>query len=423
MRVALLLTFIVSYSFARVFQIPLVHDVAEMTRTIWKGTQAAQLSGMKVRQKEEMGNFAEEKSYPQNVKTHLGVGWIGEIRIGTPPQTFNVLFDTATAEFWVPDYTCAESKNPTCELAVCDTGKACSIFCPDMTCCEENPMPRKLNPCRGKRYFNQRQSDSYVVMDKQFNRSGENAILGFIGQDTVQLGEKGPDSLVIPAATFGQVKELGVNYAWTPFDGVLGLGFSTLSKENFVSAFEQAYKREIVDPVFTLFLKQNSEGGVITFGGPDKQHCGDLLEYEKLVDGPAGWQFKMKTFVGPGIQSRNGWEIAVENNNPSIGMPDFFRRLIARETAAKHDEEEDVYYVDCNTKFTFEFGIGNHNYTVDSKNLIREVEDGECILSIYAQAKTVFGPEFILGSPFIRQFCNIFDMKKRQIGFAPSLNK
>jgi hypothetical protein len=41
---------------------------------------------------------------------HL-VLWSGEIQVGSPPQTFQVHFDTGTADFWIPSKDCDSTCN------------------------------------------------------------------------------------------------------------------------------------------------------------------------------------------------------------------------------------------------------------------------------------------------------------------------
>ncbi|RCN45400.1 hypothetical protein ANCCAN_08621 [Ancylostoma caninum] len=54
--------------------------------------------------------------------------YVGNVTIGTPEQTFQVVLDTGSADFWVPDFTCAANKPAACEEPVCDGGCESAAF-------------------------------------------------------------------------------------------------------------------------------------------------------------------------------------------------------------------------------------------------------------------------------------------------------
>ncbi|KHJ96364.1 hypothetical protein OESDEN_03677 [Oesophagostomum dentatum] len=88
----------------------------------------------------------------------------------------------------------------------------------------------------------------------------------------------------------------------------------------------------------------------------------------------------------------------------------------------KYSTEEKIFYVDCNAKADIVLTIGGLDYTIESANTIIKVEDGICILAVFPYMSW-YPPYWILGDPFIRQFCNIHDMENKRIGFAKSLQQ
>ncbi|VDM83556.1 unnamed protein product, partial [Strongylus vulgaris] len=49
------------------------------------------------------------------------------------------------------------------------------------------------------------------------------------------------------------------------------------------------------------------------------------------------------------------------------------------------------------------------------------VDENLCVFAGFPIDLMGFGPQWILGYPFIRQYCNIHDMEKERIGFARSI--
>ncbi|VDK63708.1 unnamed protein product [Anisakis simplex] len=79
----------------------------------------------------------------------------------------------------------------------------------------------------------------------------------------------------------------------------------------------------------------------------------------------------------------------------------------------------DMFLSNC-TGYTenIKIEIGDHTYEIEPINYIVEVESGTCALTMFTMDSMGFGPQFILGDPFIRSYCNIHDFGKKRIGFA-----
>lgn len=50
--------------------------------------------------------------------------------------------------------------------------------------------------------------------------------------------------------------------------------------------------------------------------------------------------------------------------------------------------------------------------------LIVYQDSNTCVFTFFPFEFGGFGPSWILGDPFIRQYCNIYDFVNKQVGFA-----
>ncbi|EYC31693.1 hypothetical protein Y032_0003g1186 [Ancylostoma ceylanicum] len=412
---------------ADVYQVPLIKIQSKMVQMLRAGTWTSQVKAMRAKRYETLEAFCQQGGFGQNINVYHDMEYVANITIGKPEQTFTVVLDTGTPDTWVIDYSCSAGKPLVCEDPICDQGMACKVFCPQQVCCKTK-MPRKKNPCRGKRYFESKKSTSYIPMNgtwaMKYRPNG--AAKGFFGNDTFRFGDSGTAQLVVPGAKFGQANEIDEYVAEHPVDGVVGLAFSSLSYNDAVSPFEQAWKLGLVEPIFTVYMErvgwkaENVFGGVFTYGGLDKQHCGDVIDYRPLFSATY-WKFKVAKITAGKYVYRQA-EVSSDTSSSFIGTTSSSAKEIAAKLNATFVQEHDLYYIDCNSNASMTLTIGNHQYTIESKNFIIHVDDDKCILAVYGYS-TLWGPNWVLGAPFLRQYCTIYDMGNKQIGFArPLLN-
>nr|KAJ0209800.1 hypothetical protein LSAT_V11C400181060 [Lactuca sativa] len=161
-----------------------------------------------------------------SLKNYMDAQYFGEIGIGTPPQKFTVIFDTGSANLWVPSSKCLFSMS---KLPL-DTNKVMRILVAILT-----GKPAAI-------------------------QYGTGSISGYFSEDNVQIGDLVVEDQMFIEAT----REPGVTFLAGRFDGILGLGFKEISVGNAVP-----------ERVFSFWLNRKSkegEGGEIVFGGVDPKH-------------------------------------------------------------------------------------------------------------------------------------------------------
>jgi Eukaryotic aspartyl protease len=89
---------------------------------------------------------------------------------------------------------------------------------------------------------------------------GSGSVSGFFSKDSVTLA----DDLVVEGQRFGEIQDaggLGIAYALGKFDGILGMGFTSISIDGAKTVFENAIAQNVVDqPIFSFYLGDNGPG-------------------------------------------------------------------------------------------------------------------------------------------------------------------
>uniref|UniRef100_A0AAZ3Q5S3 Peptidase A1 domain-containing protein n=1 Tax=Oncorhynchus tshawytscha TaxID=74940 RepID=A0AAZ3Q5S3_ONCTS len=122
------------------------------------------------------------------INNYADTTYYGAITIGTPPQSFQVLFDTGSANLWV-------------DSVLCNT-----------------------QACNSHTKFNPQQSSTYSANGQTFYLPyGAGSLSGVFGYDTV-------GGIVINNQEIGlSTNEPGQNFVVAQFDGILGLSYPSIS--------------------------------------------------------------------------------------------------------------------------------------------------------------------------------------------------
>lgn len=328
-----------------------------------------------------------QKGESESIKDYANAQYYGVVSIGSPPQSFQVIFDTGSSNLWVPKVGC----------------KHCGL------------------PFIGnKSKYDHQTSSSYIEDGAEFNiMYGSGSVSGFFSKDSVTIA----DDIIIEGQRFAEIEDaggLGVAYSLGKFDGILGLGFTSISIDGAPTVFENAIKQNKVDqPVFSFFLGDNAPGE-LTFGGYDSSKFEGDLKYVKL-DAATYWKITMDKISAGDFEKTSDDKITaiVDSGTSLLAGP---KKDIAKIAAAVGAKPNIIgeYTIDCKTLDDIPdvtFTIGGVDYTIPGKKTVIQAQ-GTCLFAFMGIDFPPPGPQWILGDVFMREYYTVFNYNDKTIGFA-----
>lgn len=323
------------------------------------------------------------------IKDYANAQYYGIVHIGSPPQEFQVIYDTGSSNLWVPEKNCIN-----CGYKLIHGGK---------------------------NKFDSDKSTSYVEDGSDFAiQYGSGAVTGKNEVETVTLA----DDISVESQSFALIhdaKGMGIAYAFSMFDGILGLGFDSISVGGVPTVFHNAMDQGKVEkPMFSFYLGDN-EDGELTFGGYDvTKFNGDDLTWVPLSE-TTYWRIDMDG-ISMGSYNSGSTDAIVDSGTSLIVGPKSDVQTIGLAIGAK-PSITGTYTVDCDTiddipDITWK--IDGKDYSLPGNKLILQ-SAGMCIFAMLGMDFPEPGPKWILGDVFMREYYTVFDYGGERIGFAPAV--
>lgn len=339
--------------------------------------------------------------------------FVGEIEVGSPGQTFGVIFDTGSSNLWINGVGCQD--------------EACMIH-------------RRFNPTRSSSF-----KELQLDMDVMF---GTGQITGTLAEDTFTLGP-----VKVKHQTFGMItSEKGEVFVTGKFDGILGLSFPALSASDYTPVFDNIIHQKLLQAnMFSFYYsKLPVQKSAIDFGEPNRELFEgdiDFVEVSKEVY----WELYLKDIMVAGkrlnlcknivdpddddaddvprdpMTGETLCRIVVDTGTslltgPSRQITELLETVNIKEDCSDFSTLPDLTYVITDSK-------GDHHFKLEPDYYVVKSEQKKQEGSVPKYCKPGFmaldvprprGPLWILGDIFIEKFFTVFSRNPPAVGFAPA---
>jgi hypothetical protein len=316
-----------------------------------------------------------EASTSVAIKDYTNVQYYGSISLGTPAQTFTVVFDTGSANLWVPS--------------------------------------KKFG---SHAVYDHTRSSTYKADGSRFAiQYGSGPVSGTVSKDTLRIG-----SLTVANQEFAEItvtSGLGSLYSTGKFDGILGLAFDSISENNLPTPFGTLVNNGALDePVFAFYLGKTDGGiGELTFGGIDSSRYTGDITYVPVTQ-KTYWSVNLDS-VGVNDQQLTGVTDAIVDSGTSfIYGPSSTISSLAEQVGATQYSDGD-YVLDCDGSYPdVTFTLSGNTFTLTQSDYT--FQDGStCVFAFVGS-----DDQWILGDVFMRKYYTVFDWgtstRAARVGFA-----
>ncbi|KAJ8388617.1 hypothetical protein AAFF_G00131820 [Aldrovandia affinis] len=324
------------------------------------------------------------------ITNYADTTYYGAISIGTPPQSFQVLFDTGSSNLWV-----------------------------DSTYCNSQA-------CTAHTQFNPGQSSTY-------SRTGQSIYLGYgagslyadLGYDTVNVA-----GITVTRQVFGlSTQEPSQPFLSATFDGILGLAYPAISEGHATPVMDTMMQENLLQyNVFAFYLSRNEQqGSELSFGGVDYSKYQGQIHWTP-VTAETYWQIGINGFQVNNQETgwcSQGCQAIVDTGTSQLTCPKQFLGYLMQDIGAQQNQYGE-YMVNCNQMNnlpTLSFNINGVNFPLPPSAYIIVNNQGGyqyCSVGItptYLPSQNG-QPLWILGDVFLREYYSVYDRSNNRVGFA-----
>ncbi|GAB5589723.1 hypothetical protein Unana1_04623 [Umbelopsis nana] len=329
------------------------------------------------------------------------LAYLIDIGVGTPAQSFTLLFDTGSSTTWIPVESC---------------GYRCGF------------------PPHG--YSDKASPTTNETTLKFAIQYGRGFAEGYYVKDTVQLGDIRIPNTYVAVSNFND-GELSMDGA----DGIFGAGPDelTLSDNNegkiIPTVLTSMKNGKLIDErSFSVFFEprknENDDGinGQVTFGGVDTERIESNVNYINVTTKKGFKDYWAINIDGLAVDNQpvsqtKSMVALVDTGTTMLLVPESVTREFYRNIPTAYREASGLFVVPCNAPNlpTFTVLLNGQNYTLDGSQYVIPRFQVQHLNPDYCYTYIQSGPPnlpLVLGYGFLQTVGTVYNMDTRQIGFS-----
>ncbi|XP_063078924.1 pepsin A-like [Engraulis encrasicolus] len=323
-----------------------------------------------------IGKFDSNVFGGEQMTNDADLEYYGVISLGTPPQSFKVVFDTGSANLWVPSTLCSSPA------------------------------------CGNHQKFDPYKSSTFVSAGKGLTiQYGTGYMSGSLGWDTLQVA-----GLTVTKQEFGFSQTEAPFMFYMQADGILGLAYGSMAVEGVPTVFDNMVQQGLIqNDYFSVYLSRSPDtGSEVVFGGYDAEHYNGNLVWIPLSS-ETYWQIKMDSITvnGQVVACNGGCQAIVDTGTSMIVGPEV--TSINNAVGAPNGQ------VSCSNIANMPevtFTINGYTFSLPASTYVRQTQYSCSSGFVNDFSNGVGSSLWILGDVFIREYYVIFNKRDNNLGIA-----
>ncbi|KIJ20642.1 hypothetical protein PAXINDRAFT_165539 [Paxillus involutus ATCC 200175] len=320
----------------------------------------------------------------------------GNLAIGTPPSSFDVILDTGSSDLWVASSACQSS-------------------------------------CAETENFDSSKSSTFQNLTRAFGVTyGSGEVTGTLVEDVVQMA-----GFAIKNQQFGSVTSTSSNFLQNPVQGLIGLAWQSLSTSGAMPFWQAlasggSWDSPLMAFQLSRFLNDShagslEPGGSLTMGYVNASLYTGSIDYQDIPGEASFWLQEITSVSVQGnpvsMPSGSASYAAIDTGTTLIAGPNSSIAAIYAQIPGSSPGTggwEGFYSYPCTPEVNVEISFGGPSWAISPADFQFQISESSdyCYGAFFSIPTSQGTPPWIIGDTFLKNVYSVFRYDPPSVGFA-----